>query len=219
MSTRYTSVILADNQDITAAGVKSFLRESGAFSLFFEAKNKKELIARLLAEPGVLVVLDYSLFDLTSVEELLILQHRFPQAYFLLFSEELTDDLVTRVTCNDALFGILLKEDTKEEVFSAIQAIGKGENFICSRIAGHLSEKQNPEADADRKLTNTEKEILRLIASGKSTKEVANERFLSVHTVTTHRKNIFRKLEINNVHEATKYAMRTGIIDASDYFI
>ncbi|HBL72224.1 MAG TPA: hypothetical protein DD409_04715 [Bacteroidales bacterium] len=71
----------------------------------------------------------------------------------------------------------------------------------------------------DKVLTQTERDILRLVAMGKSTKEIAQERFSSVHTIMTHRKNIFRKLEINSVYEATRYALRAGIIDAVDYYI
>jgi len=74
-------------------------------------------------------------------------------------------------------------------------------------------------APVENVLTNTEKIILKEIALGKTTKEIAAERNLSFHTVNSHRKNIFRKLEVNNVHEATKYAMRAGIVDLAEYYI
>ena len=67
--------------------------------------------------------------------------------------------------------------------------------------------------------TQTETEILKAIAQGKTTKEIAAQRFSSFHTITTHRKNIFRKLGINTAHEATKYALRAGLIDASEFYI
>ena len=68
-------------------------------------------------------------------------------------------------------------------------------------------------------LTKTETEILRDIALGMTTKEIAEKRFSSFHTVNTHRKNIFRKIEVNNVHEATKYAIKSGLVDTADYYI
>ncbi len=71
----------------------------------------------------------------------------------------------------------------------------------------------------DSILTSTEQEILKLIALGRTTKEIASERFSSTHTIITHRKNIFRKLAVNNVHEATKYALRAGIVDSAEYYI
>ena len=88
-----------------------------------------------------------------------------------------------------------------------------------------IGEKWSPEPKEEKKekrgssLTVTECEILKLMALGKTTKEIAAERFLSVYTVMTHRKNIFRKLEVNNVYEATKYALRAGIVDAVEYYI
>ena len=80
----------------------------------------------------------------------------------------------------------------------------------------HKEEKKEKRGSS---LTVTECEILKLMALGKTTKEIAAERFLSVYTVMTHRKNIFRKLEVNNVYEATKYALRAGIVDAVEYYI
>jgi DNA-binding NarL/FixJ family response regulator len=68
-------------------------------------------------------------------------------------------------------------------------------------------------------LTKTETEILKDIALGLTTKDIAEKRFSSYHTVNTHRKNIFRKLSVNNVHEATRYALRAGIVDEAEYYI
>jgi DNA-binding NarL/FixJ family response regulator len=153
------------------------------------------------------------------VEELVIVHHRFPESHFLLLSEELTGDFVKQVTYNSQSFSILLKDCQREEIDAAFDAIQNGSYYICRQISNHLSSPKNNISLEDNRLTNTEREILRFIASGKSTKQIAADRFLSVHTVITHRKNIFRKLEVNNVYEATKYALRAGIVDASDYFI
>ena len=68
-------------------------------------------------------------------------------------------------------------------------------------------------------MTKTEVEILKEIAVGLTTREIAEKRFSSFHTVNTHRKNIFRKLGVNNVHEAIRYAMRSGLVDAAEYYI
>ena len=71
----------------------------------------------------------------------------------------------------------------------------------------------------DAHLTLTETEILKDIALGMTTREIAEKRFSSFHTVNTHRKNIFRKLGVNTVHEATKYALRAGLVDSAEYYI
>jgi DNA-binding NarL/FixJ family response regulator len=223
MTNYLPTIILADNQNITAAGICFFINKYNASACFSEALNKKDLINELLKNPHSLVVLDYALFDFSGPEELIIIQNRFPQSHFLLISEELTDEFLKKIY-NDPdthaeAFSIILKDCTKEEIHLALQTIADSHQFICQRIINQLQAKKQTDSTVDKKLTNTEKEILRLIAMGKSTKEIAGERFLSIHTVITHRKNIFRKLEVNNLHEATKYALRAGIIDASDYYI
>jgi len=111
-----------------------------------------------------------------------------------------------------------MKDNSKEEITSALQCAMRKERFICNHVSNMLIGKQT-QAPIENILTNTEKIILKEIALGKTTKEIAAERNLSFHTINSHRKNIFRKLEVNNVHEATKYAMRAGIVDMAEYYI
>jgi DNA-binding NarL/FixJ family response regulator len=96
-----------------------------------------------------------------------------------------------------------------------------GKRFICNSVSNLLLENINviQVSRIEKKLTSTEQEILKGMALGKTTKEIAKARFVSVHTVMTHRKNIFRKLDVNNVYEATKYAIRSGLIDMAEYYI
>ena len=95
--------------------------------------------------------------------------------------------------------------------------------FLAVREAAQAGDQavdqQQEEDKTESVLTETETEIVKAIAQGKTTKEIAAERFSSVHTVTTHRKNIFRKLGINTAHEAVKYALRAGLIDPSEFYI
>ena len=112
-----------------------------------------------------------------------------------------------------------MKECTKEEIEAALQYTIRSERFICNRITNLLLSKKTTAEKQEKVLTGTEQEILKLIALGKTTKEIASERISSMHTIITHRKNIFRKLAVNNVHEATKYALRAGIIDSAEYYI
>ena len=117
-----------------------------------------------------------------------------------------------------AKFGIVLKDSTRFEIKTAIRSSINGTRFVCQRMTElmMLAENQQEEKTA---LTPTETEILKDIALGMTTREIAEKRFSSFHTVNTHRKNIFRKLGVNNVHEATKYALRAGLIDSAEYCI
>lgn len=214
------TILLADNQDITRVGILYLCHKMPEVTRIEEVANRKELLSALIICPEAIVILDYTLFDLTSVDDLLILQARFKRVRWILFSEELSEDFIRRVIFSSETFNIVMKDASLDEIQSALQSTLHAERFICYRIANFL---QNRKYELNPKehlvLTATESEILKSIAQGKTTKEIAAERFSSVHTITTHRKNIFRKLEVNNIHEATKYALRAGIIDVAEYYI
>ena len=111
-----------------------------------------------------------------------------------------------------------------EEILTALQCASRKERFICNHVsnlllAGNGSSSPTHSTIKDDLLTTAERSILKEIALGKTTKEIAAERNLSFHTVNSHRKNIFRKLGVNNAHEATKYAMKAGIVDLVEYYI
>ena len=185
-----------------------------------EADTKKELLIHLTKEQDTVVVLDYTSFDFTGPEDLQIVSSRFKSVHWILFSDELTSDFLRQLLFSCTSFSVIFKECSKEEIITALTLAIKNERYICNRASNQLLGKQTFVADnQDKVLTATEKEILRLIALGKTTKEIASERFSSIHTITTHRKNIFRKLDVNSVHDATKYALRAGILDSAEYYI
>lgn len=210
--------ILADNQYICKAGIQHVLKENGFMGRQYEVQAKNELIGLLCSYPEAIVVLDYTNFDFTRIEDLLILGDRFKGIRWILFSEELSLDFLKRIRLEEA-FSVLLKNSGKDEIKKALMASLKQERYICPRIEQFIHVSKEKASAEKELLTSSEKEILKRIALGKSVKEIAEERFSSVHTITTHKKNIFRKLEVNNVHEATKYALRSGLIDTMDYYI
>ncbi len=212
------TLVLADNQDITRYGIKLLCSACSGIGNVVEVTCKEELVQGLLHNPCALVVLDYTLFNLNSADELLILEQRFPDVQWILFCEDLSEDFIRRVLVGSTRIGIVMKEDKLPEIEEALQRSLRSERFVCKRIA-QLMQSKPPSTNEKEHLTATEKEILRAIAMGKTTKEIAAERYLSVHTVMTHRKNIFRKLQVNNVYEATKYAMRAGIVNRAEYYI
>ncbi|WP_071146225.1 response regulator transcription factor [Bacteroides ihuae] len=215
--------IIADNQDISKAGLMFLLSRQKDVSLLLEADNKAELIKELRLHQEAVVVLDYTLFDFGGAEELIVLHERFKEVDWLLFSEELSMNFLRQVLFSGTSFSVAMKDNSKEEITTALQCASRKERFICNHVSNMLiSGNSVPTSSAiqdDRLLTQSEKLILKEIALGKTTKEIAAEKNLSFHTINSHRKNIFRKLGVNNVHEATKYAIRAGIIDLAEYYI
>lgn len=213
------TLVIADNQDITKVGILYLTDKMPEVGLVTEAADKKELLRLLVRYPDAVVLLDYTLFDLNSADELIILQERFKRVSWILFSEELSEDFIRRIIFSSETFSIVLKDSFLEEIRTAIFSAFRSQRFICNRINNLLSDRKAGQQKEHPVLTSTEMEILKSIALGKTTKEIAAERFSSIHTITTHRKNIFRKLEVNNLHEATRYALRAGIIDSAEYYI
>lgn len=213
------TLVIADNQDITKAGILYLIDKMPEVGLVTEAADKKELLRLLVRYPDAVVLLDYTLFDLNSADELIILQERFKRISWILFSEELSEDFIRRIIFSSETFSIVLKDSFLEEIRMAIFSAFRSQRFICNRINNLLSDRKTGLQKEHPVLTSTETEILKSIALGKTTKEIAAERFSSIHTITTHRKNIFRKIEVNNLHEATRYALRAGIIDSAEYYI
>lgn len=181
-------------------------------------EDKAELVERLKHNPTAIVVLDYTLFDINDDDELLILCQRFPLSQWLLFSEDLSLDFVRRVIASTSQISILLKESSLGEIKQALAYVIRGHRFICQRMTEMLLA-PTPVQEEKARLTKTEVEILKDIALGMTTREIAEKRISSFHTVNTHRKNIFRKLGVNNAHEATKYALRAGLVDSAEYYI
>jgi len=214
------SILIADLQDITKAGLLFLLGSIKETGNIEEADSKRELLIHLTSEHEAVVVLDYTSFDFSGAEDLLNVSSRFKGVHWVLFSEELTSDFLRNLLYNSSHFSVIFKDSSKEEITTALQLALRNERYICNRASNQLLGKQTPVSDKqENTLTASEKEILRLIALGKTNKEIAQERFSSIHTITTHRKNIFRKLEVNSVHDATKYALRAGILDSAEYYI
>ena len=212
--------ILADNQELTRFALENLIRQrsqDGEVDIY-RAVDKAGLVQLLKEHENAVVLLDYTLFDFADEDQLLIIAERFALSEWILISDELTPQFLRRVVYASHQFSIVFKDGSMKDICDALDAVSRHNRHISQRalevIINHQQEDEQPSV-----LTSTETEIVKAIAQGKTTKEIANERFSSVHTITTHRKNIFRKLGINTAHEVVKYALRAGLIDSSEFYI
>jgi DNA-binding NarL/FixJ family response regulator len=211
--------IIADNQELTRFALESLIRQKGHGEIF-SAHDKAGLVQLLKEHEDAVVLLDYTLFDFADENQLLIIAERFALAQWILISEELTPQFLRRIIYLSNQFSIVFKDGTLKDVRDAIEAVSHHNRHISQRVLENiLNQQQQEKDDQSNILTETETEIVRAIAQGKTTKEIANERYSSIHTITTHRKNIFRKLGVNTAHEVIKYALRAGLVDSSEFYI
>lgn len=216
-----THFLLADNQDITRLGLRQLIgliADKTEPADITDTHTRSELIAQLKENERAIVVLDYTQFDLYSVDELLNISHRFTETRWILFSNELSEGFIRRLSFEQNM-SMILKDANLQELTTTLRYNIKGERYLSQNIMSFLLTDSNHQKEAREKLTAAEIEILKLVAQGKSVKEIAAERMSSTHTITTHKKNIFRKLNVNTVYEATKYALSSGLVDMADYYI
>jgi DNA-binding NarL/FixJ family response regulator len=210
--------IIADNQELTRLALISLIKQNEDNKLYV-ASDKAGLVELLKEHEGATVLLDFTLFDFADADQLLIVGERFALSQWILISDELTPAFMRRVVYSSHQFSIVFKDGPLNEVREALQTVNRHQRYVSQRALEVIINQQQVEEEHPSILTDTETEIVRAIAQGKSTKEIANERFSSVHTITTHRKNIFRKLGVNTAHEVIKYALRAGLVDSSEFYI
>jgi DNA-binding NarL/FixJ family response regulator len=209
--------IIADNQELTRQGLEALVRRKEQNAVY-KVTDKAGLMQLLKEHESAVVILDYTLFDFADVEQLLIISERFELARWVLVSNDLSPAFLQKVIYTSRLFSIVYKDSPVRDIVEALQAAEHHQRYISQRALEEIIASQQDDEPVSP-LTNTEREIVIAIAMGKSTKEIAAERCSSVHTITTHRKNIFRKLGVNTAHEVTKYALRCGLVDSSEFYI
>ena len=209
--------ILADNQFVTSKGISTLLEMIG-IKIIVRVKTMTELQKELSIFPDAVVVLDYALFDFVSMQQMLIVKAAAKKSAWILFSNEISEPFLRYVLNSDSTISVVMKHDSEKEITTALQNAISDIPYICESVEQLLCSDSRTNFEPVS-LTASEKSILHEIALGKTTKEIAYEKNLSFHTVNSHRKNIFRKLEINNVHDAVKYAIRAGIFDVAEYYI
>ena len=204
--------IIADNQELTRFALESLLRQDEENAVY-RAFDKAGLVALLKEHESAVVLLDYTLFDFADEEQLLIVAERFSLSDWILISDELTPPFIRRVIYSSHQFSVVFKDSPLQEIKEVIKTVEHHNRYLSQRALESIITQQQEEEKVNKILTQTETEIVKAIAQGKTTKEIAAERFASIHTITTHRKNIFRKLGVNTAHEVIRYALRAGLVN------
>lgn len=214
-------VIIADNQPLTAYALERLATEIRPSAHIEHATASHELTRMLnSSDATTAILLDYTLFDFENQEQLILLaESTKSRAIWLLVSDELTSGFLRYVLYNTENVGVVFKDATIDVLHEALHQTLAGNQYVSQHATKILFHKPHPEETQKIDLTQTEREVLKLIAQGKTTKEIAAERFSSIHTINSHRKNIFRKLNVNCVHDALKYALRSGLVDESEFYI
>lgn len=213
-------IVIADSQFLVIESLEHLIEEENKYVLCGIADSRYSLLKLLQQNSPDLLITDINLIDYESPDDLKAIMEDFKNLSILVLTNQLTHSELGKLL-KSGIKNISLKTDEKKDLLSSIEmAVIKKKQFsdqVLDMIL-ELSENKNTTPEPSS-LTQSEIEIVKLIADGHTTKEIAMKKHLSFHTVMTHRKNIFRKLEINNVSELIKFAVRKGLIDYIEYNI
>jgi len=210
-------IILADDHVIFRQGIKKLLDSRDDLSVVGEASDGLELINIL--QRGLktdMVILDISMPNLRGIEATHEIKGVYPEISVLVLTMHKSKEYLYHSISAGAQ-GYLLKEDSEVELFSAIEAIRNGEVFVSKLLTRELTEELSHmhygtgQVSTDP-LTPREREVLKLIAEGKSNKQVADLLFISIRTVENHRANIMNKLKLKKTVDLIRYAIQKGLV-------
>jgi DNA-binding NarL/FixJ family response regulator len=211
-------LLIADDHDIIRRGLRQLITGHSGWEVCGEAKTGREAIAVAEQHKPDVIVMDISMPEVNGLEATRQILKAAPHIAVLILTIHFSDQLVREVIECGAR-GYILKSDADKDLVSAVEALGNHRTYFTREASEILLNGfsrpdvvPDPKAAARNRLTLREREIVRLLAEGKSSKDVSAALGISVKTAETHRANIMRKLELHSVSELVRYAIRNQII-------
>jgi two-component system response regulator NreC len=210
-------ILLADDHIVMRAGLRALLERQPNLEVVGESENGRETVALAASLRPDIVVMDVGMPVLNGIEATQTIVTQCPTIAVIILSMHADESYVMRALKAGAR-GYLIKDSAAADLIGAIQSISQGKSFFSPKVSRILAEdyvrilKQKGAVDTYDLLTSREREILQLLAEGKTNKEIATSLNISPYTVETHRSHILQKLNLHNSAELVLYAVRKGII-------
>ncbi len=215
-------LLIADDHEIVRKGIRSLLEAQPGWQVAAEASDGREAVEKAKEMKPDITVLDISMPCLNGLEAARQMIKNDARAKILILTMHESDPLIREVLDAGAR-GYVLKSDASRDLVTAVNAVRSNKTYFTAKVAqvvldGYLDKKPRKtyerKSDSPTRLTPRQREIVQLLAEGKSSKEVAVALGLSVKTAETHRANIMRRLDCHSVSELVRYAVRNNIIEA-----
>ena len=203
-------ILVADDHDLVRRGLRSLLESHTGWKVCAEARTGQEAVTQAGELRPDIAILDITMPELNGVEAAKRIRKTCPHTEILLLSVHHSDQLVREIF-EAGVRGYIVKSDSERDLLSAVEALSNHKPWVTGCATELLLSKGSNE-EPDR-LTSREREIVQLLAEGKTSKEIASALAISVKTAETHRANIMRKLGFHSVSELIRYAVRNEIIE------
>jgi DNA-binding NarL/FixJ family response regulator len=219
-SEKPVQVLIADGQFLITESLKLILQNDGRFIVDKVVTERNDLINSLKLNNVSILIIDPSMVDIAGFNELKEIICSFPEMKFLVITNNVNKKELHEFN-SIGITNIVLKSAGKEEITEALNAVINGKKHYSNELLDLLFEtgERKNTIEETGQLTNSEIDIVRLIAEGLTTKEIAARKFISFHTVISHRKNIFRKLGVTSISELIMYSIKAGWINTIEYHI
>ncbi len=212
-------ILLADDHKVVRQGTRALLSTVPEWEIVGEADNGRDAVSLTAELKPDIVILDIGMPELNGLDATRQIKKKSPETEVLIFTGQETEELVHDVFDSGAR-SYIMKTDAADHLIDAIKALSEHKHFFTSRIseivfARYIQEKGTLEGAPEKsRITDREREIVQLLAEGKSSKEIATILGISVRTVETHRAAIMKKLGLKSFSELIRYAVRNKIIEA-----
>lgn len=215
-----TKIMLIDDHEVVLNGIRTLLKNEEGIEIIEEANSGEILLKKLNYISPDLLLMDISLPDKSGIELTRIVREAYPKIKIVIFSANLNEESIFDAIKAGAN-GYLSKEANRNEIIDTINRVMNGEKVLSNVISNtllinYIEKDKKQEKYSEKKvegLTKREIEILKLIAEGRTYKEIAEELFISFRTVETHKNNIMYKLELKNTVDLVKFAIKNKLIE------
>jgi DNA-binding NarL/FixJ family response regulator len=211
-------ILIADDHDVVRAGLRQLLLERKGWEVCGEATTGRQATALALELKPDIVVMDIAMPELNGLEAARQIRKSLPKTEIVILTLHLSDQLAYEII-DAGIRGYVLKSDCNRDLVNAVEALGNHRPFFTAKVSEMMMDglrgdrPREPRSDARGRLTGRQREIVQLLAEGKTSKEVAVALNISVKTAETHRANIMRRLELHSVSELVRYAVKNQIIE------
>lgn len=211
-------ILIADDHALMRRGLRDLLSARPGWTVCGEAHTGTEAVAKAKALKPDVAILDIAMPELTGLEAAKQIRAVSPKTEMLVLSVHHSDQLVRDIV-DAGIRGYMTKSDAGKDLLTAVDALANHQPYFTTtaiEVIGHglFNRRSGEPAEVKDRLTSREREVVRLIAEGKSSKDVGEALDMSVKTVETHRANVMRKLQVHSVSELVRYAIRNQIVGA-----
>ena len=216
-----TTILIADDHDIIRAGIKNILNNEPKYLVAGEAVDGQDTLSKVKKFKPDILLLDISMPKISGLDIIEDIHQISPKTKILIISLHKASAYVIKAF-RAGIAGYLNKENAAEELLQALHKIVNNKIYLTSAASSYLIEKalENPQKSAKSReevLTQREQEVLRLVAEGKTAKEIAATLYISRRTVENYKNSISDKLGLHKTSDLIKYAIKHGIVDVEEY--